>query len=67
MTAELKRFNYLTNEIDAAYHEAARKLHLSDSALIILYTICNYGDSCLLSDIHRLSGISTPVTILGNV
>lgn len=58
MTAELKRFNYLTNEIDAAYHEAARKLHLSDSALIILYTICNYGDSCLLSDIHRLSGIS---------
>lgn len=58
MTAELKRFNYLTNEIDAAYHEAARMLHLSDSALMILYTICNCGDSCLLSDIHRLSGIS---------
>ena len=38
MTAELKRFNYLTNEIDAAYHEAALHLGLSDSALMILYT-----------------------------
>lgn len=58
MTAELKRFNYLTNEIEAAYHEAAKKLHLSDSALMILYTICNYGSSCLLSDIYKLSGVS---------
>lgn len=55
---EMKRFNYLTSEIDAAYHEAALKLGLSDSALLILYTICNYGDACLLHDITRLSGIS---------
>ena len=57
-TVELNRINYLTNEIDAAYHEAARKLHLSDSALLILYTICNHGDGCLLYDICRLSGAS---------
>lgn len=54
----LKRFNYLTNEIDAAYHEVSLKLGLSDSALMILYTICNFGDSCLLSEINKLSGMS---------
>lgn len=58
MTAELKRFNYLTNEIDAAYHEAALQLGLSDSALMILYTLCNYDGCCLLTTIHKLSGIS---------
>lgn len=57
-TGELNRINYLSNEIDAAYHEAARKLHLSDSALLILYTICDHGDGCLLYDICRLSGAS---------
>jgi len=54
---DLKRFNYLTNEIDAAYHEASWKLGISDSAMIILYTICVNGEECLLSDITRLSGI----------
>ena len=58
ITEEMKRFNYLTTEIDAAYHEAALKLGLSDSALLILYTICNCGEACLLHDITRLSGIS---------
>ncbi len=58
VTAELKRFNHLSSEIEALYHEAALKFHLSDSALLILYTICCEGDNCLLCDIHRLSGIS---------
>ncbi|MCI9545205.1 MAG: MarR family transcriptional regulator [Lachnospiraceae bacterium] len=58
MTASLKRFNYLTSEIEATYHEAALKLGLSDSALTILYTLCNYKGSCPLADIQRLSGIS---------
>lgn len=56
--AAMKRFNYLTTEIDAAYHEAALKLGLSDSAMLILYAICNSGDECPLSDIPHLSGIS---------
>lgn len=55
---EMKRINYLSNEIDAAYHEAALKLGLSDSGMLILYTICNNGDRCLLSDIIRMSGVS---------
>ena len=54
----MKRFNYLSSEIDNTYHEIARRLNLSDSAMMILYTICNFGDSCLLSDICILSGVS---------
>lgn len=55
---EMKRFNHLMGEIDAVYHEMSIKLGLSDSAMIILYTICDNGDSCLLQDICRRSGIS---------
>lgn len=57
-TAEMKRFNYLMSETDAAYHEAALKLGMSDSVMQIFYIICNAGDSCLLSDICKLSGTS---------
>ena len=35
----MKRFNYLLGEMDAVYHEMALKLGLSDSAMIILYTV----------------------------
>ena len=58
ITEDMKRFNYLSREIDSAYHEAALKMGLSDSAVLILYTICNDGGACLLSDITRLSGVS---------
>lgn len=57
-TKEMQRFNYLMSETDAAYHEAALRLGLSDSTMLILYTLCNSGGSCLLSEICRLSGIS---------
>ena len=58
LTAGLKRFNYLAGEIDAAYHEAALRLGLSDSAMQVLYAICNKGESCPLNEICRLSGLS---------
>lgn len=58
ITTELKRYNYLLNEMDAVYHEAAFKLGLSDSAMIILYTVCNHGEECLLNDITHFTGIS---------
>ena len=54
----MKRYNHLLGEIDSVYHEMSQKLGLSDSAMIILYTICNSGDRCPLQDICRLSGIS---------
>lgn len=55
---DLRRFYCLSNEIDAAYHEAAVRLGLSDSTLLILYILCGSGGGCLLGDIVRLSGIS---------
>lgn len=55
---DLRRFNNLITEIDGVYHEMALKLGLSDSAMQILYTICNYGDNCLLQEICRQSGLS---------
>lgn len=53
-----RRYSCLTSEIDGAYHMAALKCGVSDSAMRILYTICLYGDQCLLSDIVHLSGVS---------
>lgn len=55
---EMRDLNYLLSEIDAAYHEASQKLGLSDSAMQILYVICNDGGACLLSEICSLSGTS---------
>ena len=55
---ELKRYNHLVNEIDGTYHEMSLKLGLSDSAMIILYTLYDNGEDCLLQDICRRSGLS---------
>lgn len=55
---EMKRFNCLLGETEAAYHEAFLKLGLSDSAMNILYVICDQGESCLLQEICRRSGLS---------
>lgn len=54
----LQRINYLTAEIDAAYHDAAKKMGISDSAMQILYAVCNYGEPCPLREVTRLLGIS---------
>ncbi len=56
----MKRFNHLLGEIDATYHEMSLKLGLSDSAMIILYTIWDNDSktSCLLQNICSRSGLS---------
>ena len=58
VSAEMRRFNYLIGEIDAVYHEAALKLGLSDSALSVLYSLCNHDGSCSLREMILLSGVS---------
>lgn len=58
VSAEMSRFNHLTSEINGVYHDAALKLGLADSAMQILYTICSYGEECLLNDITQMTGIS---------
>ncbi|MCI8282907.1 MAG: winged helix-turn-helix transcriptional regulator [Lachnospiraceae bacterium] len=60
ISKEMRRYNYLIGELEAAYHEMSLKLHISDSAMKIIYTICDQGekDRCLLQKICRLSGLS---------
>ncbi len=55
---EMKRYNHLLGEINATYHEMCLRLGLSDSAMIVLYTVCDEGESCPLSEICRRSGLS---------
>ena len=54
---QVKRINYLHSEINNVFHEMSQQMGLSDSVSCILYTICNYGDSCLLADIISMTGI----------
>ncbi len=56
--SSIHRINYLNAELDALYHHASLKLGLTDSASIVLYTIYNNGENCLLSDIYKQSGVS---------
>ena len=51
LNKQMKRFNFLVNEINSAYHEAALRLRLSDSAFQVLYTVCSSEGDCTISDI----------------
>lgn len=55
---EIHQINYLTSEMEALYHQASLKLGITDSVSIVLYTIYDTGENCLLSDIYKKSGIS---------
>lgn len=52
------KINFLSSEIEALYHQASLKFGISDSVSIVLYTVYDAGESCLLSDIYKKSGIS---------
>lgn len=55
---ELRRLNRLYSEIDAAYHEAAFRLGVSDSELRILYALCSENSCRPLSDVVQESGLT---------
>lgn len=54
----LNRFNYLFGETEALYHEMACALGISDSAMKILYAICDRGEPCSLREVRRSSGLA---------
>ena len=54
---EVKHINHLHSEISNVFHDMSAQLGISDSVSIILYTICNFGDSCMLGDIVSMTGI----------
>ena len=55
---ENKKLNYLHAEIEAQYHRSSLIFGISDSVSIVLYSITDLGDGCLLSDIYKNSEIS---------
>lgn len=55
---EMRRLNGLLSETEAAYHEAAVRLGLSDSAMQILYLLADREGSCPLRDVSAQTGIS---------
>lgn len=55
---EMKRYNQLHGEIEATYHDSSLKFGVSDSVSKILYAICSIGDSYLLNDLCRDTGLS---------
>ena len=56
----MRRYNHLIGETEAAYHDAAVRFGLSDSAMSILYTLCTYAEGyrCPLSEVCRSTWIS---------
>lgn len=54
----LQRYTYLQGEIDGVYHEIALKMGLSDSAMIILYTLYTHENACPLQTICQRSGLA---------
>ena len=54
----IHKVNYLSVEIESLYHQAALKIGLTDSAMLILYHLYDNGGSCLLSNIYKQSGTS---------
>lgn len=55
---EMHRFTYLIGETDNTYHELSLKVGLSDSAMLVLYTLCDMGGECSLQTICSFSGLA---------
>lgn len=57
-TDKVHQVNMLSNDLEAIYHQAALKLGIPDSVLIVLYTVHDLGEGCRLCDICTTSGLS---------
>ncbi len=55
---ELRKYNSLYREMDWFYHDYAVQSGVPDSALWILYIICEQGEGCLQRDICNMMCIS---------
>ena len=53
----MQKFTRITGEIDSLYHEVAFRLGLSDSTMMVLYTLLSTSGQCNISEICRLSGM----------
>lgn len=53
MRPEMMKINSLLGETDAVYHEAAVKLGISDSVMVILYLLSANGGVCAVSEFGK--------------
>lgn len=58
LRTKLRMLNGLCKRYDDLYHEVAVALGISDSALAVLYGICDMGEGCTQHDICATSWIS---------
>lgn len=56
--SKINTYNQVLKKIDREYHNVAQKFGLSDSVMLILYTVSNNGNECMLSEITHFSGLS---------
>lgn len=62
MESAFKECSYLENMIESAYHEAAKKMKLSDSEFSILYVFSSHQEGCNQSVLYR-EGCMTKSTV----
>lgn len=55
---KVNKIDSLSNDLDAVYHFASRRLGISDSVLTVLYEVHVSGGSCPLGSITKNNGIS---------
>lgn len=55
---KVRKVNCLSNDMNSLYHQAARKLGMADSVLIVLYAVYEKDGRCRLCDICTENGIS---------
>lgn len=58
MRIALKEYNEIMGLICGAYHEAALRLHMSDSELNILYVLCSYEQGCYQKVLYQETGLT---------
>lgn len=58
MKVKMHDLNMIIEGTDALYHEASKKLGLSDAQMCILYNIYEHGDGCPQKELYKSTGIS---------
>lgn len=56
--SRMREYTHISGDINSLYHEVAVKIGLSDSAMNILYVVCENGSRCLQAELCKFTGMS---------
>ena len=59
MEVKLHELNTIIEGTDALYHEASKRLGLSDVQMCILYNLYERGDGCPQKELYKSTGITS--------